>query len=65
MGPGMMGGANCPGFAANAGTSTDKAVTEDDAKKAATEYAAKYFPAYTVERVLRSPGGSRRCIAWS
>jgi hypothetical protein len=56
MGPGMMGGGACPGFAANAGAGTDKAVTEDEARKAATEYAAKYFPGYAVERVLPFTG---------
>jgi hypothetical protein len=56
MGPGMMGAGNCPGFAANQGAGTEKAVTEEGAKKAATEYAAKYFPGYTVERVLPFAG---------
>jgi hypothetical protein len=56
MWPGMMGGDYCPGVAANPGAGTDKAVTEDEAKKAATEYAAKYFPGYAVERVLPFTG---------
>lgn len=56
MGPGMMGGGYCPGLAATQGTGPDKAVTEDEAKKAATEYATKYFPGYTVERVLPFTG---------
>jgi hypothetical protein len=56
MGPGMMGGGmGCPAFGATA-AAPEKAVTEDDAKKAATEYAAKYFPGYTVERVLPFTG---------
>ena len=52
MGPGMMGGGACPGFAGAAGATTGTAVTEEEATKAATEYVAKYFPGYTVERVL-------------
>ncbi len=67
MGPGAMGwgrgagvgpGAGiCPGFAGpNAATSNETAVTEEQAKKAATEYVAKYFPGYTVERVLPFTG---------
>lgn len=57
MGPRMMmGGADCPALAATGGAGTDNAVTEDEAKKAATEYAAKYFPGYAVERVLPFTG---------
>jgi len=53
-GPGAMGRdlwiGPCPGFAAH-GPNTDKAVTEDEARKAATEYVTKYFSGYTIERV--------------
>ena len=63
MGPGvmgagshMMGGAagtpGCPGMAA-AGTATPPApVTEEKAKELAQEYADKYLPGFTVEKVL-------------
>jgi len=60
MGPGMMGGPGsgagpgqfaCPGMTAAAQTAP-AAVTEEKAKELATEYAQKYLPGFTVERVL-------------
>lgn len=52
------GGGPCAGMAAaTAGAATpDAAVTEEKAKSLATEYAAKYFQGYTVERVLPFQG---------
>ena len=59
-GPGSMGraggpGGGCPGWAAGDQT-TKEAVTEEQATTLATEYAAKYFKGYTVERVLPFQG---------
>jgi len=62
---GMMGGGpgTCPGFAAaTEGAPTATAVTEEKATTLATEYAAKYFKGYTVERVL--PFEARRGTAY-
>lgn len=64
MGPGMMGGPAggpgpgqfaCPGMTAAAQTAP-AAVTEEKAKDLATEYAKKYLPGFTVERVLPLTG---------
>lgn len=64
MGPGMMGGpglgagqgqSTCPGMTAAAQTAP-AAVTEEKAKELATEYAQKYLPGFTVERVLPFTG---------
>jgi hypothetical protein len=44
------GPGGCPGWSGATGTPT--AVTEEQAKELATEYAGKYFPGFTVERVL-------------
>src|SRR5262249_58959060 len=51
MGPGMHG---CPGWMGPAGTAT--AITEGQARDAATEYADKYLPGFTVEKVLPFTG---------
>ncbi|MBI4635654.1 MAG: PepSY domain-containing protein [Candidatus Rokubacteria bacterium] len=58
MGPGMMGaagGAGCPGMA-GATSTAPQAITEEKAKELATEYAARYFKGFTVERVLPFAG---------
>lgn len=63
MGPGagrgMMhaagaGPGDCPGMAA--ATGTQAAVTEEKARELAKEYADKYLPGYTVEKVLPFTG---------
>ncbi len=55
-----QGGGPCAGMAAAAGTPATAApaaaVTEDQAKALATDYAAKHFAGYTVERVLPFQG---------
>jgi len=67
MGAGMMGGPGtgagpgqftCPGLAATAQTAPAQ-VTEEKAKELATEYATKYLPGFTVERVLPFTGMHR------
>lgn len=75
-GPGFAGG-TCPGLAAApGGAPAATAVTEEKATALATEYAAKYFKGYTVERVLpfegrrgtayqvemKGPGGEKRIL---
>lgn len=57
MGPGMMGGAPCAAWGAQA--AAPEAVTEEKARALATEYAATYFKDYTVERVLPFQGRFR------
>jgi hypothetical protein len=64
MGPGMMdgwgagpvaaGGAPCWGYGATGASAPQ--VTDTKAKEIATEYATKYFPGFTVERVLPFTG---------
>jgi hypothetical protein len=60
----MAGGAGCPGLGAANATGDAQAapdatpVTEEKAKALATEYTAKYFAGYTVERVLPFAGRS-------
>ncbi len=59
-GPMMQGGGGpgmCAGFGAAAATS--EAITEEKATALATEYAAKHFKGYTVERVLPFEGRFR------
>ena len=57
-GPGGGGpGFGCPGWGAT-GAQTE-AITEEKAAALATEYAAKYFKGYTVERVLPIQGRFR------
>ncbi len=68
MGRGMMGawdgqgagpgGFTCPGWAGASGQAQQQ-VTEDQAKAAATEYVTKYFPGYSIERVLPFAGRFR------
>jgi hypothetical protein len=61
MGPGMMGmghgmmygAAGCPGMAAATPTA---AIGEEKAKALVEEYATKYLPGYTVEKVLPFTG---------
>jgi hypothetical protein len=64
--PGRMGAGRgpCAGVAAGAPATPDATapVTEDKAKALATDYAAKYFKGYTVERVV--PFQGRFQTAW-
>lgn len=64
MSAGPGGSSGCPGWAAASAAPGDATapVTEDKAKAIATEYAAKYFAGYTVERVL--PFQGRRHTAY-
>ena len=55
MGPGQF---TCPGMTAATQTAP-AAVTEEKAKELAMEYAQKYLPGFTVERVLPFTGRSR------
>lgn len=64
MGPGMMGGPAggagqaqfaCPGMAA-AGQAAPAQLTDEKAKELAAQYAQKYLPGFTVERVLPFTG---------
>ena len=60
MGHGMMGGAggawNCPGMTAAGGATESSAITEENAKVLAQQYADKYLKGFTVERVLPFTG---------
>ncbi len=60
MGRGMMGGpggaSNCPGMAAAGGAAASSAVTEEQAKTLAQQYADQYLKGFTVERVLPFTG---------
>lgn len=71
MGPGMMWGAGagpgagpgagagfCPMWGGQAAAAPEQ-INEEKAKALATEYAAKYFAGYTVERVLPVQGRFR------
>jgi hypothetical protein len=74
MGPGMWrGGWGCPGYGPTAET---PGLTEERARTLAEEYAKRYLPGYTVERVLpftgrwhtmfqaelKGPGGETRLL---
>ena len=60
MGRGMMGGPggawNCPGMAAAGGATEFPAITEENAKTLAQQYADQYLKGFTVERVLPFTG---------
>jgi len=60
MGPGMMGGYGCPGamgYGPGWGQGVPgPAVTEDQAKQQAQEYADKYLKGFTVDKVLPITG---------
>jgi hypothetical protein len=55
-GGGGFGPGGCAGWAGAQGAQTSEAITEEKATALATEYAAKYFKGYTVERVLPFQG---------
>lgn len=60
MGPGMMGGQMGPGMmggpAGGAGQAAPAQLTDEKAKELAAQYAQKYLPGFTVERVLPFTG---------
>ncbi len=58
MGPGMMGGYGCAmGYGAGSGPGVaGSAVTEDQAKQEAQQYADKYLKGFTVDKVLPFTG---------
>jgi hypothetical protein len=51
-GPGAGGPGACPMWGGQQGAAAPAAVTEEQARATATEYADKYLKGYTVERVL-------------